>query len=131
MTSYKKINMLDLNIEDGKLKYNQDILTLKTPIILEEKQGNVLLLKINFDSKNHDIFNNLCGYINTIYNIKKIKTDIISNGCILLKETKSSRFFDENKNAINFNKIKSNQKIVSTFICDNGEFIIDQCLLVN
>lgn len=131
MTSYKKINMLDLTIENEKLIYNQDILTLKTPIIIAKKHDGNLLLKINNCSESHDKFMNLCGYINTLYSIKKIKTDIVLNGCIVLKQDNMSRFFDENRNNIIFDKINREQKIICTVVCDKGNFIIEQCLLVN
>jgi hypothetical protein len=130
MTSYKKINMLDLTIENEKLIHNEDILTLKTPIIIAKKDGSNLLLKINNYSESHGKFMNLCGYINTLYNIKKIKTDIMLNGYIILKQNNMSRFFDENKNNIAFNKINAEQKIICTIICDKGNFIIEQGLIV-
>ena len=124
-------NYLGITIENEKLIYNKDVLTLKTPIIIAKKHNSNLLLKINNFSENHDIFMNLCGYINTLYNIKKIKTDIMLNGCIILKHNNMSRFFDENRNNITINKINYEQKMICTIICDKGNFIIEQCLLIN
>jgi|TARA_B110001450_G_scaffold120288_1_gene113384 hypothetical protein len=133
MISYKKINLTGLYIHDTELKYNvnDDILIIKCPIIIAEKCDEGLILKINNDSHSHDNFMNVCGYIKTLYNVKKINTNATLNNMILLKNNTSSKFFDSDKNIIPFSKLKSEQKVVCSFKCVNGHFLISQCLLVN
>lgn len=133
MISYKKINLLDLNIQNTELRYgtSKDILILKSPIIIAEKDKDSLILKINNNSDSHDKFMNMCGYINTICIVNKIKTGIILNNTIILKKTNVSKFFDENKNNISFSKLKDIQKVVCSFTCCDGCFLIEHCLMIN
>ena len=133
MISYKNINLLGLHINDTELKYNSDTdaLIIKSPIIIAEKNKDGLVLKFNNDSDSHDNFMNVCGYINTLCSVKKIDTNIILNNTVILKKTKGSKFFDENKDNISFSKIKDTQKFVASFTCVGGRFLISQCLLIN
>jgi len=133
MLSYKIINLLDLYILDDVLMYKgvSDTLVIKTPIIIAQKNDTCLNLKINNDSESHDKLINVCGYINTLCSIKKINTDMIANNNIILKKTILSKFFDENRNIIPFSKIKNTQKMVCSFTCVSGDFLISECLLVN
>ena len=50
---------------------------------------------------------------------------------VMLKNTTSSKFFDEYKNDIPFSKLKVTEKVVCSFTCNDGHFFISQCLLVN
>ena len=133
MISYKKINLMGLSINCNELFYDrhEPSLIIKSPIIIATKDKDGLILKINNYSDNHGIFMNVCGYINTLYNLKKIGTNIIINNTIIIKNTDSSKFFDENKNNISFSKLKDTQKIVCSFNCSEGCFLISQCLLIN
>jgi len=133
MLSYKKINLMKMYIEEANLMYQDvsDTLLIKSPIIIAEKTDNYLILKINNDSENHDNFMNVCGYINTLCSINKINTDLITNNSIILKKTNSSKFFDENKNGLSFSKLKNTQKVICSFTCVSGSFLISQCLLIN
>lgn len=133
MISYKKINLTGLYIHGTELRYiiPEDILIIKSPIINAEKDNGRLILKINKDSHIHDNFINVCGYIKTLYNVKKICTDMTLNSAIILKNTTSSKFFDEYKNDIPFSKLKGTEKVVCSFTCNDGHFLISQCLLVN
>ena len=133
MLSYKKINLLDLYIHDNDLMYRgvSDTLVIKSPIIIAQKNDNGLVLKINKDSQSHDNFMNVCGYINTLYSVKKINTDLITNNSIILKKTILSKFFDENKNIVSFSKLKNPQKVICSFNCISGNFYISECLHIN
>ena len=124
---------MKLYIHETKLRYKDvpDTLLIKSPIIIAEKTDNYLILKINNDSENHDNFMNVCGYINTLCSINKINTDLITNNSIILKKTNSSKFFDENKNGLSFSKLKNTQKVICSFTCVSGSFLISQCLLIN
>lgn len=133
MISYKQINLMDIYIQDKEIRYDttKDTLTIKSPIIIAEKYKDSIILKINPDSANHDTFMNVCGYINTIYNINKIKTNIIINNTVVLKKTDNSKFFDENKNNISFLTLRDKQKVICSFTCKDGCFLISQCLLID
>lgn len=133
MLSYKRINLMKMYIEETNLMYKDftDTLLIKSPIIIAEKSDNCIILKINNDSENHDNFMNVCGYINTLYSINKINTDLITNNSIILKKTSLSKFFDENKNEMSFSKLKKTQKVICSFTCVSGSFFISQCLLIN
>ena len=119
-------------IHETNLMYvgTPDTILIKSPIIIAEKGDDCLILKINKDSESHDKFMNMCGYINTLYSIKKINTDLITNNGIILKKTNLTKFFDENKNSMSFLKLKQTQKVVCSFTCVSGNFIISQCLLI-
>lgn len=133
MLSYKRINLLKMYIHENNLMYKDisDTLIIKSPIIIAEKNNDCLVLKINNDSENHDNFMNMCGYINTLCSINKINTDLITNNSIILKKTSLSKFFDENKNGLSFSKLKNTQKVICSFTCESGSFLISQCLLIN
>lgn len=133
MLSYKKINLMKMYIHETNLRYNDvpDTLLIKSPIIIAEKNDNCLILKINNDSESHDNFMNICGYINTICSIKKINTDLIVNNSIILKKTSLSKFFDEYRNSVSFSNLKNTQKVVCSFTCVSGNFLISECLLVH
>ena len=123
---------MDMYILDDKLMYRDiiDTLLIKSPIIIAQKTDNCLTLKINNDSENHDKFMNLCGYINTLYSIKKIDTDFLVNSSIIIKNTSLSKFFDENRNELSFSKLKKTQKVVCSFTCVSGNFLLSECLLI-
>jgi len=124
---------LKMYIYENNLMYKDisDTLIIKSPIIIAEKNNDCLVLKINNDSENHDNFMNMCGYINTLCSINKINTDLITNNSIILKKTSLSKFFDENKNEMSFSKLKNIQKVICSFTCESGSFLISQCLLIN
>lgn len=124
---------MDVYILEDTLMYRDIIETLliKSPIIIAEKKDNCLVLKINNDSENHDKFMNVCGYINTMCSVKKIDTDFIVNGNIIIKKTSLSKFFDENRNTISFSKLKNTQKVICSFTCVSGSFLLSECLLIN
>lgn len=123
---------MDMYILDDKLMYRNtiDTLLIKSPIIIAQKNDNCLNLKINNDSENHDKFMNLCGYINTLCSIKKIDTDFLVNSTIIIKNTSLSKFFDENRNGIPFSKLKNTQKVICSFTCVSGNFLLSECLLI-
>jgi hypothetical protein len=133
MLSYRKINLLDMYILEDKLmcKNVLDPLLIKSPIIIAEKDDNCLNLKINNNSENHDNFMNVCGYINTLCSVKKIDTNLIVNNNIIIKKTNLSKFFDENRNEISFSKLKNTHKVVCSFTCVSGSFLLSECLLIN
>lgn len=133
MLSYKKINLMKMYIRETYLMYKDvsDTMVIKSPIIMAEKNDDCLILKINKDSESHDNFMNICGYINTLCSIKKIDTDLITNNGIIIKNTNLSKFFDENKNSLSFSKLKNTQKVVCSFTCVSGNFLISECLLIN
>lgn len=133
MLSYKKINLLDLYIYNNNLMYKDvsGTMELKSPIIMAHKANDCLVLKLNSDSENHDKFMNMCGYINTLCIINKINTNFIINNNIVIKKTILSKFFDENKNGIYFSKLKNTQKVICSFTCVSGVFLISECLLIN
>lgn len=124
---------MDMYILDDKLMYRDtiDTLLIKSPIIIAQKNVNCLNLKINNDSENHDKFMNLCGYINTLCSIKKIDADFLVNNTIIIKNTSLSKFFDENRNGISFSKLKNTQKVVCSFTCVSGNFLLSECLLID
>lgn len=123
---------MNMYILDDKLMYRDitDTLLIKSPIIIAQKNDNSLNLKINNDSENHDKFMNLCGYINTLCSVKKIDTDFLVNNTIIIKNTSLSKFFDENRNGISFSKLKNTQKVVCSFTCVSGNFLLSECLLI-
>lgn len=123
---------MNMYILEDKLMYRDiiDTLLIKSPIIIAQKNDNSLNLKINNDSENHDKFMNVCGYINTLCSVKKIDTDFLVNSTIIIKNTSLSKFFDENRNVISFSKLKNTQKVVCSFTCVSGNFLLSECLII-
>lgn len=130
MISYKKINMVDLSLDDEQLKYKGDNLLLKTPIIYVNRDDNKFLMKINKMSKPHDTFLNICGYINTLHSTKKKECDLINNDCIVAFSTNESRFFNKDRNIISSMSFKKETKVICSLYCNKGKLIISECLII-
>lgn len=129
MISYKKINLLDLTITTDNLINNKnDLLEIKSPIIMYNMSGNKISLCINRYSDAHNLFYNLCGYIDRLFKIKEISTDIIIEDKIFIHTDDSSKYYDENGKVTLKSNFKKEGKIICSFVCDNGKFILKQCL---
>ena len=136
MLSYKKIDMLNLTIEDKSIYYNNKILIIKSPIINYDLKNKELMLKINGDSDSHIIFLNLCSYIERLFKNLKVKIDIIknrndiNNRSIEIIIDENSKFYDVDREEMFRNNVKSQGKIICSFSCKNGNLILDEMLQI-
>ena len=131
MLSYKKINLLDLKINDDFIIQNKDeILELKSPIITYNLKESTIHLKINKYSDSHNLCMNICGYIIRLFKISKVNINCIINEHIVLNITECSKFYDENSKLISNKNLKKEGKIVCSFTCDKGKFYIKNLLLI-
>ena len=118
MFSYKKIDMLNLTVEDNFVYYNNEILIIKSPIINYELKDDELMLKINGDSDCHIIFLNLCSYIERLFKNLKIKINIITNRNDIINRSvkilinKNSKFYDTDREEMFKNNVKSLGKVI-------------------
>ena len=138
MFSYKKIDMLNLTVEDNFVYYNNEILIIKSPIINYELKDGELMLKINGDSDSHIIFLNLCSYIERLLkNLKiKIKINIITNRNDIINRSvkilinKNSKFYDTDREEMFKNNVKSLGKVICSFSVENGDLILHEMLQI-
>lgn len=136
MLSYKKIDMLNLTIEDKSIYYNNEILIIKSPIINYELKNKELMLKINGDSDSHIIFLNLCSYIERLFKNLKIKINIIknrndiNNRSIEIIINENSKFYDVDREEMFENNVKSLGKIICSFSSENGNLILHEMLQI-
>ena len=131
MISYKKINLLDLRLcEKFSIKNKDESLEIKSPIIMYNIKESSLHLDINKYSESHNLFMNICGYVDRLFKIKDISCECIRNEKIILSITETSKFYDENSKLINVKNIKKEGKIICSFTCDRGQFNLKSLLLV-
>lgn len=136
MFSYKKIDMLNLTVEDNFLYYNNEILIIKSPIINYELKDEELMLKINGDSDSHIIFLNLCSYIERLLKNLKIKVNIITNRNDIINRSvkilinKNSKFYDTDREEMFKNNVKSLGKVICSFLVENGDLILHEMLQI-
>jgi hypothetical protein len=128
MFSYKKIDLLKLKVTNDTLVLENLDLTIKSPIINCEFNGDKLILIINSDSDSHNTFLNLCSYIERLFKSHDIKSQIISNNLIHINIDKTSEFYDSNKEEISKSLIKTGGKIICSFTCKNGKLYLKQLL---
>jgi hypothetical protein len=129
MISYKKIDLLKLKVVNKKLYLDEEILTIKSPIINYEFIEDKLHLKINGDADTHSIFLNLCAYIERLFKIQDVKTGIINNNAIMVNTDNTSTFYDSNKEEISKISIRNGGKAVCSLSCENGELFLKELLL--
>jgi len=131
MLSYKRINLLDLRLsEDFSIENKEEILEIKSPIIMYNLKEPSLYLNINKHSESHNLFSNVCGYIDRLFKITEIRCDCMRNEKIILNLTEDSKFYDENSKLINVKNIKKEGKIICSFTCIKGQFNLKSLLLV-
>ncbi len=131
MLSYKKINLLDISLSDGIIKCKDSELEIKSPIIMYEISNNKLILSININSDPHNLFLNICEYIDRLFKIKEIKTEIIENKKILIDTLDNSKFYNENSKNISIKNVKTEGKSICSFKCVNGHFNLVNFLIIN
>lgn len=129
--------------EENNILQNEKILEIKSPIIefgLEKIEDinqniinqNIINLNINRFSDSHNLFLNLLGYIERIYNINNIKSDLIKDDKIKININEDSKIFNENTKIINMNyfDIKNIYKCVISFTVNSGSIYLRQLILV-
>lgn len=133
MISYKKIDISKIKLNNYNLLYNEKELVIKSPIInfkiINDNDTNFLQLFCNDNSTVHDIFLNVLGFIERIYEYNKINTNFISNNVINIMIDNNSRFFDINTKEIKMENIIGNKGIISIIFTDE-KIILSQLLLI-
>jgi hypothetical protein len=135
MISYKNIDMLQLTINDDRKLINKDKqLEIKSPIMLFSlgEDEDFLHFYINREAENHCVFLNLSRYIERLYNIKKIESNLNTNESILIYVGKDINYqiFDSDSKNITKEKIKYGGKAICSFICNNGRHELVQLLMI-
>ena len=136
MISYKKIDLLQISMDDDNNIIHQDkILELKSPIIefYVENSLECINLIINKYSNLHNLFLNLLGYIERIYNVNNIVVNIMNEEKIKLHIKEDSKFFDKSTKGFNksFFKSKNIYKGIVSFNIVSGSIYLKQLVLVN
>tara|TARA_B100000902_G_C27235917_1_gene877404 strand:- start:769 stop:1182 length:414 start_codon:yes stop_codon:yes gene_type:complete len=137
MISYKHIDILQLSINnENKLLHKDKILEIKSPIILfsiKEEEEDYLYLSINKESNSHNIFLNLSGYIERLYNIKNIDTNLFTKDIIkvYIGNDINYQVFDTDYKNITKEKLKYGGKAIMSFVVSNGKYELVQLLILN
>lgn len=135
MISYKNIDILQLKIDDEKKLTHQDVfIEIKSPILIftVSDDENYLYFNINQDAKNHNVFLNLCGYIERLFNINKIDVNLCTKDTVIVyigSET-DSKIFDSDSKNITKDKLKYGGKAIFSFLTSNGRHNLVQLLLI-
>ena len=131
MISYKKINILDLRVTPEYILNNKDKeFYIKSPIIMYKIKDAYIHLIINKNSDSHNLFLNMCGYIDRLFKIRDIPVNLIIDNNIIVNTTDTSKFYDENSKLTSKGNFKKDGKAVCSFTCNNGEFNLSQILLI-
>lgn len=132
MTSYKKIDLLDISLSDDYIiKNKQDVLEIKSPIIMYKIDDCNLVLYTNKYSYAHNLFLNVCSYIDRLFKMQDMQCNKISNNNITIDITPDSKFYDKNNKLLNIKNVQKEGKIICSFICLNGIFELKNFLLIN
>lgn len=132
MTSYKKIDLLDISLSDDYIiKNKQDVLEIKSPIIMYKIDDCNLVLYTNKYSYAHNLFLNVCSYIDRLFKIQDMQCNKISDNNITIDITPDSKFYDKNNKLLNIKNVQKEGKIICSFICLNGIFELKNFLLIN
>jgi|TARA_B110000483_G_C18178116_1_gene535836 hypothetical protein len=130
MISYKKINLLDIRLsKEFNITNKDELIEIKSPIIMYSLNSK-LTLHINKYSESHNLFYNICGYVDRLFKIREIQTDYVKSDNIILTINNLSKIYDENSKLINISTIKKEGKIICSFTCSSGEFFIKNLLIV-
>lgn len=130
MISYKKINLLDISLSDGIIKCNDSELEIKSPIMMYEIKDNKLLLNINENSDPHNLFLNICEYIDRLFKIKEINTEFMQHKKIIIDILDNSKFYNDNSKNITIKNVKIEGKTICSFIASHGKFKLKNFLLI-
>ena len=128
MLSYKLIDLLKLGVKDFDILYNNEYLEIKSPIITYEYEKDNVYLIINSNSHIHNTFVNMCSYIDRLFNVNEIPSNNVKDGNIKILIDKFSVIYSENKKIIT--NIKRTGKIICSFNCVNGNFVLKKMLFV-
>jgi hypothetical protein len=128
MTSYKKIDLIKLYIEDSFVFLDDKKLLIKTPIIYFEYREDHIILKIKNNAENHVKFLQLCTHIERLFKTKDIKTNINNSLEIKVLINDNSKFYDINGKLIN--SIKNGGKIICSIECFNGTMSLVELLYI-
>ena len=132
MTSYKKIDLLDISLSDDyTIKNKKDILEIKSPIITYKIDNCNLVLYTNKYSDAHNLFLNICSYIDRLFKMQEIQCNKITNNNIIIYITPVSKFYDKNNKLLNIKDVQIEGKIICSFVCLNGIFELRNFLLIN
>ena len=134
----KKIDLLQVSLDkDNNIVYLDEILDIKSPIIefCIEDYDNInpyMSLIINKYSILHNLYLNLLGYIERIYNINNVDVDLIEDGKIKIYIADDSKLFDKNTKIVNKGFFNSNivYKGVISFNVLNGHNCLKQLVLI-
>tara|TARA_Y100000741_G_scaffold363938_1_gene353428 strand:- start:2307 stop:2702 length:396 start_codon:yes stop_codon:yes gene_type:complete len=130
MISYKKINLLDISLLNDSIKYKESELEIKSPIMLYEIKDDKLYLNVNKNSDAHNLFLNICGYIDRLYKLKQFKTDFIQQDTINVDILDTSNFYNENNKIVSIKNVKTAGKAICSFKCVNGNFNLVNFLMI-
>lgn len=135
MISYKNIDILQLSIDDEKkIIHRGEFVEIKSPILLFTLSGdeNYLHFSINNEAESHNVFLNLCRYIERLFTIKKIDVNLCTKNSVIvyIGSELNYKLFDSDYKNITKDKIKYGGKAIVSFITEDGEHKLVQLLLI-
>tara|TARA_B100000965_G_scaffold359539_2_gene339651 strand:+ start:1990 stop:2400 length:411 start_codon:yes stop_codon:yes gene_type:complete len=135
MISYKNIDILQMSIDDDqKLLHGNEFIEIKSPILLFtlSDDENYIHFNINNEAENHNVFLNLCRYIERLFNIKKIDVDLCTKNTVIvyIGPEINYKLFDSDYKNITKDKLKYGGKAIFSFLTKNGRNNLVQLLLI-
>lgn len=133
MLSYKKIDILQLTLDDEfNLLHKTDIIEIKSPILLFTvgEDNDYLYFDINKDSEQHNVFLNLNGYIDRLFSIKTIKTNMCSKDKIIVYIGRDCKLFDSAGKKISKDVLIHGGKAIYSYNVVRGINVLKQLLMV-
>tara|TARA_B110000444_G_scaffold260812_1_gene309355 strand:+ start:4917 stop:5321 length:405 start_codon:yes stop_codon:yes gene_type:complete len=134
MLSYKKIDIIQLSLDDElNLCHKNQKIEIKSPILLFTvgDDNTFLSFDINKDSVQHNVFLNLVGYIDRLFGIKNIKTNLYNKDKIIVYIGRDYKLFDSFGKKISKEAIQHGGKAIYSYTVVDGINILNQLLLVN
>jgi hypothetical protein len=133
MLSYKKIDIIQLSLDDElNLCHKNEKIEIKSPILLFTfgDDNKYLSFDINKDSEQHNVFLNLVGYIDRLFGIKNIKTNLYNKDKIIVYIGHDYKLFDSFGKKITKESIQHGGKAIYSYTVVDGINILNQLLLV-
>ena len=124
MISYKKINLLNLKVENQTVFHENKNFTIKTPILYLEKEKDTINLIINKYSPQHITIDNIFQYISRFYDINNYINYIIK------LDINNVNFYNREGFVINFSDIETNTKCICELKLENNTILLISLRLI-
>lgn len=134
MISYKTLDLLNVEIKNGDVYFEDELFIMKTPSIyltdVSSLENNIINARLDTSINTHNRFKEILLYISRIYRSKNIEPRIIEENNIKILLDSESKFFDINHQIISKNFFNKEAKAICSVIIKKGQVYLHQCLKI-